>query len=249
VLGVPLLYATDANNRTLHTVNTATGAATLVGSFGAPGYMAGLAYDPAKDVLYGTTTGDDRLYSINRSTGAATLIGGLGVKLMHGLAFDASRQILYGAFGGQGNDGLYRIDTTTGVATLIGHTGFFHPDHLNSVHGLAVHPVTGVLYGMVSGPTFNWDALIRINKDTGQGTLIGTNTQHVSGLACDPVTGTLYGTDNWTGRLYTIDTSTANVTLVGSTGLANPLGLEFTPEPATLMLLAFGGLVITRRRM
>ena len=58
------------------------------GGFGVPGYMAALAYDPAKDVLYGTTTGNNNLYSISRSAGAATLIGGLGVDFMHGLAFD-----------------------------------------------------------------------------------------------------------------------------------------------------------------
>ena len=36
------LYATDAYNQSLHTLNPANGAATLVGYFGVGGYMAGL---------------------------------------------------------------------------------------------------------------------------------------------------------------------------------------------------------------
>ena len=158
VSGEVILFTTDTHTQNLHTLDPANGSSTLVGSFGVSGYMAGLGYDPANDILYGTTTATDKLYSINYSTGAASFIGDLGVTLMHGLAYDSSSTKLYGAFGERQGDGLYEIDVSNGSATLIGHIGFFHSNHSNTVHGLAVHPVTGALYGSVSGPASGWCA-------------------------------------------------------------------------------------------
>jgi hypothetical protein len=250
----PILYAADASTtndykrNVLHTLDPTTGAATFVGPFNVDGLMASLAYDPTKDVLYGTTTASNNLYSINRSTGAATLIGSLGAELMHGLAFDPSTQTLYGTYGVSGGDGLYSIDTATGAAALVGHVGFFRADHLDRVVGLAVSPQTGDLYGSLGGSA-GTGGLVRIDKVTGQGQLIGFFTPHIEGLAFEPATGMLYGVDNSNTRsLYTIDVTTAAARYVGSTGLANPLGLEFVPEPATLSLLVLGGLLLARRR-
>src|SRR5262245_14818972 len=78
-----ILYATAAGAQQLYTLSRTDASATLIGSFGVPGFMAGLAYDAGHDILYGSTTSTNNLYSINRSTGSATLIGPLGVPLMH----------------------------------------------------------------------------------------------------------------------------------------------------------------------
>ena len=43
-----------------------------------------------------------------------------------------------------------------GICSLIGHIGYFHDDHAHTVRGLAVHPVTQVLYGIASGPSSLW---------------------------------------------------------------------------------------------
>jgi hypothetical protein len=83
-----ILYATDAMTQQLYTLSRTDASPTLIGSFGVPGAMAGLAYDAGNDILYGSNTVTSSLYSINRSTGSATLIGPFGVGLMHGLAFD-----------------------------------------------------------------------------------------------------------------------------------------------------------------
>ena len=50
-----ILYSTDAGTQQLYTLSRAD-AATLIGSFGVPGVMAGLAYDGGHDILYGSTT-------------------------------------------------------------------------------------------------------------------------------------------------------------------------------------------------
>jgi hypothetical protein len=242
--GAPILYATDASAQTLNVLSLEDGSATLVGSFGVGGYMAGLAYDARNGILYGTTTGTDNLYSINTATGSATLIGPLGATYMHGLAFDNSTGSLYGAYGSSFGDGLYSIDTSTGTANFIGHIGFVFPSIPSVIQGLAVHPTTHVLYGVVLG-----SALIQIDKVTGQGTLVAM-TQATAGLAFHPLTNVLYGVDNGSGvspdTLYTIDISTGQATRVGQTELGNNLGLEFggwiVPEPSSGALIGVGAI-------
>jgi hypothetical protein len=243
----PVMYTSNNSDQSLYAVDHESAATSLVGPFNVPGAMAGLGYDPLSNTLYGTTTGTDNLYSINQATGNATLIGSLGVSHMDALGFDASTGTLYGAVGSEAGDGLYGISTTTGQASLIGHIGYFHDDHANTVRGLAVHPETHVLYGIVSGPATRWSALIEIDKITAQGTLIGTNQSHLGGLAFHPETSVLYGIDDSSGTLSRIDGITGATSLVAPTWLENPLGLTFTPEPTTLVLLALGLLIWSRR--
>lgn len=72
-----VLYAHDRTSQSLYTINTATGAATLVGVTGVG------AEDLAID-LAGTTgyvTAANTLYSLNLATGAATALGALGTTL------------------------------------------------------------------------------------------------------------------------------------------------------------------------
>ncbi len=247
-LAQPVLYASDSQTNSLFTLDPADGSAALVGPFVVTQIIAGLGYDAENDILFGTSTVTDSLYSIDRSTGYASWIGNLGAELMHALEYDASTDTLFGAFGASAGDGLYTIDTSTGTATLIGNIGFFNSNHLNTVHGLAVHPDTGVLFGSVSGPAFDWGALIQIDKATGQGTLVGEFTQHIGSLAFHPDRNVLYGMDSWADELYTIDITSAQTTLIGPTGLGKAPGLAFTPEPASLVLLAAGGLLAIGRR-
>jgi hypothetical protein len=72
-----ILYATGLSR--LYTIDTSTGAATLVGEMGFTPDPAGLAYDPELDVLYLNDGGTHRLYQVDPDTGAATLIGANGV--------------------------------------------------------------------------------------------------------------------------------------------------------------------------
>ncbi len=249
-----MLVTVDADTQTLYRIDRETAAVTRIGRMETDNadIFAGLAYDSRHDILYTTTTDTNRLYTIDYATGKASLIGDLKASLMHGLAYDPCTVKLLGTFGQPEGDGLYSIDVSTGAATLIGHIGFFNADHRNAVYGLAVHPETHALYGIVAGPAFNWSALIEIDKETGQGTQIGQQNVHFSGLAFDMETKVLYGIDNWTSDLYTIDVRTGATTLIGSAGLDNPLGLEdivIIPEPATVGLLAIGFLGLRRKRV
>ncbi len=124
--------------------------------------------------------------------------------------------ILYGTDGSQGNPSeLYILDKSDGsIGTTVGPIGF-------AVTGLAIHPTTGVLYGSTSNNDANFPGhLITINKETGQGTIVGDfgfivaasvgpfggiATQTMADLTFNP-SGVLFGwLENSTDDLFTIE--------------------------------------------
>jgi hypothetical protein len=106
----------DYNSSTLATINTATGAATLIGDGTYIPELMAMAFGP-NGTLYAASWGTNDLYSIDTHTGAATDIGALGFGGIMDLAFD-SHGTLYGVSGG-----LYTIDTTTGAGTFVSGAG------------------------------------------------------------------------------------------------------------------------------
>ena len=77
-----ILYATGSGS--LYTVNTATGASTLVGGMQLDTGLIGLAYDEIADILYANVAGTG-LYTINVGTGDATFIGSNGTTAGSGI--------------------------------------------------------------------------------------------------------------------------------------------------------------------
>ena len=124
-------------------------------------------------------------------------------------------QTLYGAVPGETSP-LYVIDPVTGVGTPIGDIGF-------GITALAFHPITGELYGTQAGvpgggPGAFDRNLIRINKTTGQGTIVGPIGLGIGGIAdiAFRSDGTLFGWSENTDALITINTTTGAGTLIGS---------------------------------
>ena len=109
---------------------------------------------------------------------------------------------------------LYTINQTTGAATLVGPTG------VSSMQELAsdTRPGSFRLFTSV-GAGIGPSSLYTLNPGTGQASLVGTFNLPASSwmntLAFDSVLGTLYGTDEFS-RLYSINTSTAAVSLIGT---------------------------------
>jgi len=158
------------------------------------------------------------------------------------LAFAATasaQEVLYGADGAGGNpSSLYILDPGSGaVVENIGPIGF-------AVTGLAVDPSDGTLYGstsrQTSGGAPNPGSLIRIDRTTGAGTLVGdlrpdTETAADITFAAD---GTLFGWLQPDSRdLVTIDKATGAASIVGDSGL-NTEGGGLASSPGGVLFLA-----------
>jgi hypothetical protein len=142
---------------------------------------------------------------------------------------------------GIAGDSLYVFNDLGGANsfTEIGETG------LSSLIGLAMDPVSGLLYGYDSGT----EALYTISTADGSVTLIGE-----SGESLGAIGGMDFSADGSTlllavaGNLYTVDKTNGLLTGAGDVEL-NTSALSFrVPGPSSLALLALGGVALGRRR-
>ena len=193
----------------LYTVNTDTGAATLVGDTGlGPGAAIGDIDFRSDGTLFAAVniagnggTGADHLAIINKNTGTTTIVGPFGsctgvtipstgggsctIEGMEGIAFDSVGR-LWGSHraAANGAPGLYLIDTTTGAAT------FQYP----IVDAAGQPPSGGVaslrflcgdsLYGGTATPfepATDGGRLISINQFSGQFTFVGATAATAQG--------------------------------------------------------------------
>jgi hypothetical protein len=83
------------NGSSLYTINTTTGAVSLIGALNVPAaaseLLGGLAFGP-NGTLYaelsdGSTTSPSTLYTVNTATGQATLVGSIGFASVSGIRF------------------------------------------------------------------------------------------------------------------------------------------------------------------
>ncbi|HEV8438120.1 MAG TPA: hypothetical protein VGT40_08500 [Methylomirabilota bacterium] len=160
----------------------------------------------------------------------------LGALLL--VAPPALAETLYGSDGAQGHlSNLYILDPATGaVLSTVGAIGF-------AVTGLAVHPATGVLYGSTSNQSpVAPGSLVRIDKTTGAGTLIGSFSVATTNNTMSDLTftrdGTLYGWASSSGDLYTIDLATGKATQVSDSSVGGQIGSGLAADASDTLYLA-----------
>lgn len=159
------LYMVDGRGaRSLYTVDTGSGNATLVGAHGVRD-LFGLAYDSKNDDLYGATfVAGQPLYTMDRGDGS----GNAGPTLRRrvgGLAYNSRDDMLVGVEDGAGD--LWKIDRNTGEMTLL-FEGPFTNDS-----GLAYDSEKHLLWDIDwSGNLFSYDianGYARTTHKTGMG--------------------------------------------------------------------------------
>jgi len=225
-----IMYVHDEGGN-LGTVDTATGAASVIGNMGVQ--MTDIAFDPTGN-LYGLGFGS--LYSIDKTTGASSLIGAHGISVGNALVF-GSDGTLYGA--GGGSDRLYSLNVSTGVGTSLGTIGFYSGGDLAFV-GSDFYLASG------SGDLVKID-LANLSNTTAIGSF---GVSGVYGLATAP-DGTLYGVAGTS--IFEVDTLTglaSNAMSFGGQGLGIAYGQSFyteagaPPEPSPIPVPAAGFLLM-----
>lgn len=167
--------------------------------------------------LAGSATAQERLLGVDgtklmeidpktaQATQIATLDGGGTVGA---LAYDARTDTLFLA--SSSLDQLFTLDYKSGHVTLIG--AFNRPGIDPVMHGLEIDASTGRLYGV----DYRDKALVEIDKNTGQATMIGvTPLTGFGSMAWDAGRGVMFGGDSGTDSLWTIDLKSGVGTLVG----------------------------------
>lgn len=241
----PVLYGITFDSNQLITINTSTGAGTLVGNLSSSMAAFGLGATGGKLYTYDQTA--DFLRELSPSTGATVNSINLGLGNLTGeggLAFRSDGTGFMNSTSGT-TATLYSFTTSAGSGALIGNTGT-----VAGIDGLAFSPAD-VLFALGQNPQ---DNLYTVNQTTGALTLIGATgvvgTGSVGGL--DFLGSTLYAAI--AGSLYTVDTTTGAATQIGNIGFGRISGIAFldvaaqVPEPATILLVGSGLLVLAGRR-
>jgi len=232
------LYGSTGNSNQLITINTTTGAGSLVAPIsGTAGNVTEIEFR-ADNVLFGSTGGgNSEIVTINPTTGVATLVGIHAFGAVNGLDFDAGGT-LFGAFFNPGiSTDLVTVNQTTGALTTIGV--IITPDQ---VTGLTFSP-GGILYGVHNSGPATPSSLITINPATGASTLVGAiGFNNVGAIEFGPG-GILYGGIGTAGTnpgdLISINPTTGAGTVIGPTGFPGISGLSFNPSVIPVELTSF----------
>ncbi len=159
------------------------------------------------NILYPITSNDPDFQGITLSGNCFRIIPALS-------------KIIYASSGLQNEGNIITIDPVAGSGSIIGQSLF------SEVKGLAIHPTTGIMYGLVS--TSGFTEIIRVNAELGDAyKLFNVSIPAAADIAFD-TSGTFYGI-SVNGELYTIDLATGDATFVVD-AVGSYSGITFHPQ-------------------
>ncbi len=160
------LYALDYDTNQFVTINTTTGARTVIGTALGTGNWTGMtgAVDGTLYVSSSVCGTSSTLYTIDPATAQLTLVGQIGAgTCIIDIAINAEGQ-MYGV--DIVSDTLYQIDPTTGVGTMVGPLGV----NANYAQSMDFEELSGILYW--AAYTSSGEMRI-IDTNTGASALVG----------------------------------------------------------------------------
>ena len=201
-----LLYGTTEDG--LHLLDTSDASATTIGTYIGVSAAIGLTWDSVNARLLVLDDADPQhLYAANPVDATLTDLGATGSLDVRGLAYNGSAMGL-----DMERNASVQFDDSDGEMTITGvRLGVF-------AEGLAWNENIEVAYGIESpsGATFTIDTLAGLTFFEGFASRDGGTPESVLGLAYDADGDLLYGSGAAGLELVTIDTSTAEVVLVGA---------------------------------
>ncbi len=230
-------YFAIQNRTELVTINPTTGVMTDIGptghNVGGITFATGAGNSVTLYMVSGNSdeTNPDSLFTLNTSTGAATLVlafddGNMGETI----AFNPVDGMLYRFYGsGEGDQFLVKVNPTTLAVTNIPLTGDSYNQATTLTHW------AGNFFLMAD---HNTNAFIVTNTGlVKQLTALNSGSGDTKGLvfdssapSCSPLAA-LYATANQSSTtpslLYTLNSTTAAVTLIGPTGFEGVSGIKF----------------------
>ena len=240
----PGLYGLSSSTpASIYMIDETTGAATWMADVGAPvdlGSLVGASFLGGE--LYGTDllgpSGAFEAGTIDSGGAYAYVSDQDGSSNWHGLA---SSDALGLAWSIDIDDGdILKSVTPSGTVTSIGAGAGIDG------RGMAYDDTNGILYATNSLD----NSLYTVDITTGLASFVGAMNLSAGfiGLAFDETTQTLYANDGNGAALYSVDAATGAAIRIGDNNFADIDGLAWIPEPASLSLLVFGGLMLLRRR-
>jgi len=219
-----------------------------------PPYAEGVAVDPATQNVYYSTYSPTNIYYA-QADGSDAPTGGTTLRPDTGggdtaIALDVENGLIYTTRGGR----IYR-------APLDGSGSWYMLPNAISANsfGIALDVANGKVYWTsYLSVTDSWIYSANLDGTGGTDIVVSGLAMATTGLALNPGESTLYFTQDGRGGgdpvvtgVYSVPTTGGTPTLVHQiTTEAYPRGvaLSFVPEPASLVLLASGGLLLLRRK-
>ncbi len=241
--GTGFYFDGEETDVTLFTINTTTGAATIVGptGLGTGGNITDLSFRNADNVLFAHFQNRNvggELHTVNTTTGTATLVGSTGEDQRGNSIAHSPTDTMY--YVGDDEE-LYSINQGDGSATdlltldftdLTGDSTF--DDCANRMSAMDYDPGTGILYGVIGGnqETGDDNCLLTINTTTGVVTVIGLTLQAMEAIAFSPGTGgptpTPTATRTVTPAVSSTPSSTPTITTTPATSTPTPTNTPIT---------------------
>jgi len=135
---------------------------------------------------------------------------------------------------------LYRVDPATGASTLLAPVRIEGRDPVGVI-SLAIHPQTGVVYGITAGLAGNRPrSLVSIEPGTGDVTVIGALGEAASDLSFSR-DGTLYAWLSGRNQLATVHLGTGRATPLGESGITGIMGGGMSIDEQGLAYVAATG--------